>query len=466
MTGGPESVSSQDWQSRAAELLELGYEFLDLHTAGHSVRATFGRGAELHTLVCQTGTEPVPTLVGVASAAAWDEREAAELGSLAFAGHDVRPLTEHPAALGAWTTPVHGRDTHQVAVGPIHAGIIESGHFRFHVVGERILHMDLRLFYGRRGIERAAEGRDVSAAIDAAARACAACTVANSVAYAQACEQALGLWPDAQTQRARAALCELERGYNHLHDLAAACAGVGFAAGNQMFAALKERWQRVNDRLTGHRFLFDTVRVGGTDLVITAEAGAEAWRQLEDIRAAAARAWHETLFNGSVNARFRGVGALTRERAAELGVVGPAARGSGIATDVRAFSPRLAYPADFRPAAPDEPTGDVLARIALRAAELPVAVGLLEPLLCDGIAPGECARGEAGSALGSAIVESPRGRTFCAVELAENRVVRLRLRTASYANWAAVAEAATGEILPEFPLINKSFELCYACCDR
>ena len=200
--------------------------------------------------------------------------------------------------------------------------------------------------------------------------------------------------------------------------------------------------------------------------MIAADAGAEAWRELEDIRAAAASAWRETLFNGSVNARFRRVGALSRERAAELGVVGPAARASGIATDVRTFSPRLAYPEGFRPAAPDEPTGDVLARIALRAAELPVAVGLLEPLLREGIALGECERGEVGSEQGTAIIESPRGRTFCAVELAENRVVRLRLRTASYANWAAVAEAATGEILPEFPLINKSFELCYACCDR
>ena len=176
---------------------------------------------------------------------------------LRFVGHEpLRPLLDHRAPLDAWTVPVAGRDTHQVAVGPIHAGVIESGHFRFHVVGERILHLDVQLFYKRRGLEAAAAGRPLSDAIAYAQRACGACAVANTVAYAHACEAALGLHPDDQLRRGRTLLLELERVYNHLHDISAICAGVGFAPGTMAYATLKERAQRLNLRLTGHRFLF------------------------------------------------------------------------------------------------------------------------------------------------------------------------------------------------------------------
>ncbi len=151
-----------------------------------------------------------------------------------------------------------------MAVGPIHAGVIESGHFRFHVVGERILHLDPRLFYKHRGLERAAEGREPVEGLAFAQRACGACAVANSVAYALACEGVLGLMPSRELRRARTLLLELERLYNHLNDIAAICAGVGFAAGNMAFAALKERAMRLNDFLAGHRFLFGSIELGGS----------------------------------------------------------------------------------------------------------------------------------------------------------------------------------------------------------
>ncbi|HEU5320346.1 MAG TPA: TSUP family transporter, partial [Methylomirabilota bacterium] len=159
-------------------------------------------------------------------------REARDLHGVTFAGHSPhRPLVHHPADLAAWTTPVHGEDVHQVAVGPIHAGVIESGHFRFHLVGERILKLDPRLFHKHRGLERAAEGRTPFQARAVVQRACAACAVTNGVAYAQAVEQALGLWPDDDLRRMRTLLLELERLYNHLNDIGAVCAGVGLAAG-------------------------------------------------------------------------------------------------------------------------------------------------------------------------------------------------------------------------------------------
>src|SRR5207247_3576654 len=130
-------------------------------------------------------------------AAGWAEREAADLYGIRFDGHEpLRPLVEHDLELAHWTVPVRGGDAFQVAVGPIHAGVIESGHFRFHVVGERILALDPRLFYKHRGLERAAQGADPAGGAAFAARACAACAASTSVAYAAAVEGALGLEPD------------------------------------------------------------------------------------------------------------------------------------------------------------------------------------------------------------------------------------------------------------------------------
>src|SRR5260370_14252138 len=123
----------------------------------------------------------------------------------------MRPMVNHGAALADWTVPVHGHDPYQLAVGPIHAGVIESGHFRFHVVGDRILHLDARLFYKHRGLERGAEGGTLEQGLAFASRACAACAVANGVAYAHACEEALGLLPTAALARTRTILLELER---------------------------------------------------------------------------------------------------------------------------------------------------------------------------------------------------------------------------------------------------------------
>jgi Ni,Fe-hydrogenase III large subunit len=462
-------VAPADWRESVSSLLRRGYTFCDLHTAASAgrvgLRAAFSRGGSFRMLTCTPEPERVPTIVDLVPAADWDEREAAEVGGVRFAGRHTRSLTDHAHPLEEWTTTVRGRDTHQVAVGPIHAGIIESGHFRFHVVGERILHLDVRLFYKRRGLERAAEGRSLADALAFVGRACAACFVANSVAYAHACEQALGLVPTPALARVRTLLLELERLYNHLNDLGAACAGIGFSPGSMVFAALKERAHRLNHALTGHRFLFGTVGVGGSELEIGGDAAFAARRELREIRESAERAWHEILFHRSVQNRFDGVGILSRADAVALGVVGPAARACGIADDDRSVNPRLAYH-DFSPALPTEPTGDVRARVEMRALELPATFDLLDSLLDGPVERAGCALAGAPVPTGMATVESPRGRTFCAVERDGETVARLRLRTSSYANWPAVGLAATENLLPEFPLINKSFELCYACCDR
>ena len=406
-----------------------------------------------------------PTLVDLVPALDWDEREARDLYGVSFAGGTPRALVDHPADPAAWMTTIVGDDVHQIAVGPIHAGVIESGHFRFHSVGERILHVDTRLFYKHRGLERAAEGRSAAGGLRVVQRACAACAAANTLAFAQAVEQAQGLWPSEDMRRARTLLLELERLYNHVNDLGQICAGVGLAPGAMVFASFKERAQRIIQTLVGHRFLFGSVAVGSSHLSVSAVDAAATRRDLEDLRPDVVRAWRALLLDASLRDRTRGAGALPRDEALRLGTVGPAARASGLSHDVREDSPRLWYPG-FRTAVPEEAAGDVASRMEARAAELVQTFAILDDLLSEPIAPGRAGPGGPRSAHGLGRVESARGRTLCAVELEGDTVRRVHLRTSSYANWPSVARAATGAILPDFPLINKSFELCYACVDR
>jgi len=457
-------VAPAAWRAEVSDALADGWRFAGLWAEDAGLRAAFARHGERLLLAAPAARDSIVDLV---PAAAWDEREAHDLHGLAFAGHEpLRALVDHGAPTPEWTVPVEGRDVFQVAVGPIHAGVIESGHFRFHVVGERVLHLDLRLFYKHRGLERAAQGRPVAEALPVVQRACGADAVANAIAFAHACEDATGQAATPALARARTLLAELERLYNHLNDLSAICAGVGFAPGTMAFAGLKERAMRLNATLTGHRFLFGAVRVGGSDLAIPAAAAAEARSVLGELRDETRRAWRELQFAGSVQERFDGVGVLELEDARRLGAVGPAARAAGVAIDARTDAPRLAY-RDLVPALPPRADGDVAARVEVRGAELPVVFDLLDELLAEPLEPAATEPGGPARRDGLALIESPRGQTLCAVALREDGVVeRVHLRTGSYANWPALAQTVPGNLLPDFPLINKSFELCYACADR
>jgi Ni,Fe-hydrogenase III large subunit len=459
------------WRAACLDAHKDGERFGGLFAAARpdspvELRAVFSSPTRERVIACETSAGAVETIVDAIPGAAWDEREAHDLHGLRFVGHDpLRPLLDHDAPLEAWTVPTVGHDPHQVAVGPVHAGVIESGHFRFHVVGERVLHLDLRLFYKRRGLEAAAAGKPLDEAIAYAQRACAACAVTNTVAYAQACEAALGLEPDRELRQTRTLLLELERVYNHLHDISMICAGVGFAPGTMAYAALKERAQRLNEHLTWHRFLFDTVSVGNSELSFDTGDLDHARRELHAILQEHTTIWRELQFVTSLQQRLAGVGILSREDAERLGAVGPAARASGVREDVRADSPRLWY-GEFRPTVSDAAAGDVASRTAQRALELAQSLELLDELLARPLPQGRAHAATDGASIGIGRVESPRGATVCLLERDGQCVRAVHLRTGSYANWPVLAQAVTGELLPDFPLINKSFELCYACVDR
>ncbi len=468
---GRTTVPAAAWRDACREALADGERFSGAYAAPSGSRrgwhALFARGERTRVLSTSCAGDELPSVIDFLPAAEWDEREAHDLHGLRFVGHEpLRPLIAPPPDTSSWTVPVEGEGVYEVAVGPIHAGVIESGHFRFHVVGERILLLDLRLFYKHRGLQRAAEGRELADGIAYAQRACGACAVANSVAYAQACESILGLVPPRELRRVRTILLELERLYNHLNDIAAICAGVGFAPGNMAFAALKERAMRLNLALAGHRFLFGAVEVGRSRLSLSPALVDRARGELLDLRHDTARAWREIQFSATVQGRLDGVGVLTREDAIRLGAAGPVARASGLTLDTRAHSPGLWYGSSFAAAVPPGAGGDVAARLEVRALELVDVFSILEDLLAAPVRPDRANLAGPAASIGVARVESPRGETVCVVEPERHRVRRLHLRTGSYANWPALAEATAGNLLPDFPLINKSFELCYACADR
>lgn len=284
-----ERVAAPAWRAAIERALAGGERFGGAWASGPrghaSWRALLISEEQARVVSCAPVAGEIETIVDLVEMAAFDEREAHDLHGLEFAGHSpMRALVAHPPDPARWMTPVSGDGVHQVAVGPVHAGVIESGHFRFHVVGERILAMDLRLFYKHRGLERAAEGLRAEDALAHAGRACAACSVTNTVAYAQALESARGQLPDRALRVQRTVLLELERLYNHLHDIGAVCAGVGFAPGAMAFAALKDRAQQLNARAFAHRFLFDTVHVGGGTAPLDRARRADALESLRELR--------------------------------------------------------------------------------------------------------------------------------------------------------------------------------------
>jgi len=367
-------------------------------------------------------------------------------------------------------TGVRGEGVMEVPVGPVHAGIIEPGHFRFGGVGELVFQLEARLFYTHRGIEKAAEGASLDRILFLAERLCGACSLSHAVAYSQAVETLADVTPTLRARIIRSVLLELERLYNHVGDIANLCAGAALQLGVYQGGILKERLQELNAAAAGHRYLFGVACPGGVRRDLDAAAQDRIRGELAAI---------EREFRSYVNAlvetesfieRLICTGVLEHDLADELGAVGVAARASGVARDVRTSHPYAALrPGMVTPVVRTE--GDVHARMLVRVHEAFASFELVRELLSEiaELAPGELvvpigALPPDRWALG--MVESPRGENVhWLMTGARGEIARYRVRSASY-NWAVVPFAVAGNLLPDFPLINKSFELCYACLDR
>lgn len=417
------------------------------------------------------------------------ERHAHDLTGVVFAGHpDERRWTRHQAwpaerfplrqdfpLRGETTrrTPadadypfvrVQGAGVYEIPVGPVHAGIIEPGHFRFHAMGEDVLRLEERLGYVHKGIEKLAVGRDPAGLIRLAGRVSGDSTVAHAWAACQAIERATGCAVPPRALTLRAVMAERERIANHLGDIGAICNDVGFAFAHVQCARLREQWQRRSLALFGHRFMMDALVPGG----VVYDLSADAFLSLRQDHAALHRAV-EPLFeviddHPSLDDRLIGTGILSASHARALGCTGYVGKASGLKFDVRRDNPYPPYDS-VRVEQSAETEGDVAARTRVRMAEVRASLWMLDRLL-DALPEGAIAAPlptPAPGAQGLGLIEGWRGEILCFVRFdAAGRIARYFPRDPSWFTWPALERLILGNIVPDFPVCNKSVNGSYA----
>ncbi len=412
-------------------------------------------------------------LLGVSAAAALDQRPWLDHG---LWPQGFRPLCHDAvasiAAASASAAPydfvrVQGDGVHEIAVGPVHAGLIEPAHFRFSVVGEKVLRLEQRLGYTHKGIERRFTELGPVDGVRLAGRVSGDSTVAYAFAYCMALEAAAGASVPPRAAALRGLLLEYERIANHLGDLGAIGNDAGLAIALAQFSRLREDWLRLAAELFGHRLLMDCISPGGVGRDLDAAAGARLVAKSRAIETEVLAMRRLVEEHAGLQDRLIGTGRVSSELAAQLGLTGLAARASGIAIDLRCLFPVAPYDRlEVRMAC--RPNGDVAARVLLRFDEIAESLRLIRQLIEQ--LPAGPVHDEivlpAQAASGIGWVEGWRGEVLVALELAPVDGVlgirRCHCHDPSWQNWPVLEHAVIGNIVPDFPLINKSFNLSYS----
>ncbi len=360
--------------------------------------------------------------------------------------------------------PVEGDSLHQIPVGPVHAGIIEPGHFRFTANGETVVRLEQRLGYVHKGLDGLMQGAEIARAAKLAGRISGDSTVAYATAFAQAIEAALGIEAPRRAQALRAVMLELERIANHLGDIGAICNDASFAIMLAHCGILRERVLRAADAAFGHRLMMDRVTPGGVAADLSADGVAQIRAVLAEIRArfpALVALYDNTT---SLQDRTVGTGTLTAALARQFGAGGYIGRAAGRGFDARTLAAPLPY-AEIGFAPMTRAEGDVNARVWVRIDEVTHSLALIERLL-DGLPAGAIAAAVPNAAEpreGMALVEGFRGDVLAWVRLgADGRVARCHLRDPSWFQWPLLEAVIEGNIVADFPLCNKSFNCSYS----
>ncbi len=475
---------AQDVAASGGQLLALWAE----RHAGATVLAAFlcDDKAVVAELALADNQTNYTGLEQVFPCAARMQRAAADLSGVHANATDTRPWLRHSAwsadylplasraAYSLPTTPppadhyaflrVSGDGVHEIPVGPVHAGIIEPGHFRFSIVGEKVLKLEQRLGYVHKGIEQLFAQMPLARGHRLAARVSGDSAVAYSWAYCQAVEGIARTSLPVRAVWLRALALESERIANHLGDLGALGNDAGFAFGLAQFSRLKELWLRALAATLGQRYLLDFVVPGGVARDATREGLDALAASAQNIAAEAALV--RTIYDehSGLRDRFVDAGTLKPELATRLGVIGLAGRASGRDHDLRVDLPCAPY-AELGVQKQMRAEGDVAARVAVRFDELTESVRLVTAIIAR-LPSGEC-RAEVGltpaGALGVGLVEGWRGPVMVALRAGSHDLVeRCHCHDPSWQNWPALEHAIIGNIVPDFPLINKSFNLSYS----
>jgi Ni,Fe-hydrogenase III large subunit/Ni,Fe-hydrogenase III component G len=391
--------------------------------------------------------------------AAWPE------GFHPLASGGLVPAPESPPPVDCYRfVRVEGDGVHEVPVGPVHAGIIEPGHFRFSIVGEKVLRLEQRLGYVHKGIERRFQSLGLRDAHRLAARVSGDSAVAFSWAYCQALEGMAGAVVPPRAAWLRALALELERIANHVGDLGALGNDAGFAFGLAQFSRIKELLLRSTEQALGQRYLFDFVVPGGTRGDLEPAAAGHLATHVTALAAEASKLKEVYDEHAGVRDRFAAAGAVAPELASRLGLIGLAGRASGQDLDLRSDLPCEPYAA-LGPAKCTSSDGDVLARVTLRFDELQESCRLVARIAAN-LPPGPHSaplRDPPAGSRGIGLIEGWRGPVVIALTAGEGGSIRrCHPQDPSWHNWPVLEHAVIGNIVPDFPLINKSFNLSYS----
>ncbi len=377
---------------------------------------------------------------------------------------DLRP----PLASGEFTfRRISGEGIYEIPVGPVHAGIIEPGHFRFSVAGEEILFLEPRLGYSHKGCEKLFETLPLPDKIRLAERISGDSSYSHSLAFCLALEALSGTPAGEKAGYLRVLFCELERLANHLGDIGAIMTDTGFNFGGAQGARLREMVMQMNDLLTGSRFLRGVNRMGGElSREITPEMAGRIDGELAALRDDFSEVMSVAENSHSLLNRLKNTGILPPNTAKDHGVIGVAGKAVGFAADARVDYPYAAYDELISEIATEE-GGDVYARFTVRIKEVYSSIDLIQralrrlPQHDDGYTPQDQVFGKNAYSVG--IVEGWRGDIVYLVATDARGVIsRVDVRDPSFLNWTALSYAAVGNVVPDFPLINKSFNLSYS----
>jgi Ni,Fe-hydrogenase III large subunit len=364
---------------------------------------------------------------------------------------------------------VDGEEIHEVAVGPVHAGVIEPGHFRFNCIGERVLHLEIQLGYQHRGIEQQLLCVPAKRFPIIGENIAGDTTIGHSLCMAQNLEALTGIQPDQGAGIVRTIALELERLANHIGDLGALSGDVAFLPPANYFGRIRGDFLNLSLLICGNRFGKGLVRPGGVRFPLSEDIRQILNERLTELRPEVTHVL-ELLFNAAtVRARFEGCGAVSCEDANHLGLVGPAGRASGLDYDVRRCFPTERYPQIDIPEN-KETTGDVYARAKVRHDEILQSLQIIESLAAIPVETQCVSEGTLNelpaNSFSVALNEAWRGEVSHAVLTDENgKILRYKIKDPSFHNWNGLAMALRDTGISDFPLNNKSFNLSYCGFD-